>query len=282
MHRLAIFLAILAVTGCGRREPVGVALLYEVDHDRTPPARKVRLDEVVAAMQRRLGGLADIQAAEQDRIEVRVYGNDSSEVERRLSQTGVLEFRILANRRDDRHVDVIELALEQAAVAKQKTVVEEGDVAARWDRVAPEQAEQLNHDPDLVLRTVDGGSLEALVMLDKYNVTGDYFTVVMPGTDQFGKPCLNFAFNAEGARRFGAFTQRNLPDLITDRTSSVAIILDGCIYTAPAIRSRIDKRGEITGNFTEAQITDLAALLSAGSLPAPVRLVKQRTVAPAD
>ena len=122
--------------------------------------------------------------------------------------------------------------------------------------------------------------MEALVMLDPYNVTDDYFSSVSPGLDRVGKPCINFTFNSAGARRFGKLTSSNLPDPnIPDNFRNLAIILDRQVYTAPAIRSRIDDRGEITGSFSQREVEELAAVLNAGTLPAPLRLVEERPVA---
>jgi SecD/SecF fusion protein len=92
------------------------------------------------------------------------------------------------------------------------------------------------------------------------------------GVDRVGKPCVNFKFNSKGASRFGKLTSNNLPDSSQpDLARGLAIILDGDLYSAPAIRSRIDDRGEITGSFTQKEVEDLASVLTAGSLPTALR-----------
>src|SRR5690606_34434253 len=76
----------------------------------------------------------------------------------------------------------------------------------------------------------------------------------------------------DGARLFGDITTHNVG-------RPFAVVLDGEVITAPVIRTPITAgRGEISGNFTPQQAGDLAMLLRAGSLPAPLQVVEQRTV----
>ncbi|HEV7226137.1 MAG TPA: hypothetical protein VGN42_25745, partial [Pirellulales bacterium] len=232
-------------------------------------------------------GLADAEAGEGGQIVVRVYGGDSARVRQRLNQAGVLEFRIVANRRDDRHRDVIALAEKNDGNAEdddasQSTVLDEGKPAAKWVKIVKDETDYLASQPDFLTRAGLDESLEILVMIDPLHVTGDYLYRASSGTDRAGKPCVNFVFNSAGARRFGQLTGGNLPDPATGDASSLAIILDGQVFSAPALRSRIDDRGEITGSFSEKQVEDLAAVLLAGSLPAPLRLVEERPATSAD
>jgi preprotein translocase subunit SecD len=60
----------------------------------------------------------------------------------------------------------------------------------------------------------------------------------------------------------------------------MAIVLDNQVYTAPVINSRIEDRGEITGNFTQESAQDLALVLKAGALPASIKYLEERTVGP--
>jgi preprotein translocase subunit SecD len=81
-------------------------------------------------------------------------------------------------------------------------------------------------------------------------------------------------FNAEGARRFGEITQQNVG-------KQLAIILDDNVYSAPRINERIPGgRAVITGQFTVEDARDLAIVLRAGALPAPVQILEERTVGP--
>lgn len=89
-----------------------------------------------------------------------------------------------------------------------------------------------------------------------------------------GSPVVNFRLDDKGARLFGDMTRDNIG-------RPLAIVLDGEVITAPVIRSVIDGgRGEISGEFTSKEANDLALLLRAGALPAPLHVVEERTVGP--
>ena len=89
-----------------------------------------------------------------------------------------------------------------------------------------------------------------------------------------GQPAVSFVLDKEGARRFGEMTKSNI-----DR--QLAIVLDGKVITAPVIRSVISGgRGEISGSFSVAEANELALLLRAGALPAPLNVIEERTVGP--
>jgi preprotein translocase subunit SecD len=81
-------------------------------------------------------------------------------------------------------------------------------------------------------------------------------------------------FNPVGAKRFDQITAANVG-------RRMAIVLDDTIYSAPVIRERISGgSAQISGSFTEQTATDLAIVLRAGSLPAPVTILENRTVGP--
>lgn len=89
-----------------------------------------------------------------------------------------------------------------------------------------------------------------------------------------GEPVVNFRLDKEGARRFGDMTKNNIG-------RALAIVLDERVITAPVIRSAITGgSGEISGAFTTAEAHDLALLLRAGALPAPLKVIEERTVGP--
>jgi protein-export membrane protein SecD len=104
-------------------------------------------------------------------------------------------------------------------------------------------------------------------------VAGDRLTRADAGFDpQTGQPNVNFAFDSVGAREFGDATKENVG-------RRFAIILDGKVIEAPVIQSVIlGGSGQITGNFTVKSSNDLAILLRAGALPAPLKVIEQRTV----
>jgi len=93
--------------------------------------------------------------------------------------------------------------------------------------------------------------------------------------DQIEGPVVQLTLDGDGARRFDELTAANVG-------RRLAIILDGTVYSAPVIQERIPGgRAQITGNFDIKEARDLAIVLRAGALPAPVTLIEERTVGPA-
>ena len=103
-------------------------------------------------------------------------------------------------------------------------------------------------------------------------VSGEMLTDARLSFDQAGQPVVSFRFNGQGARRFG--------DATADNTGKrFAIVLDGKIISAPRINEPIrGGSGQISGNFPESSANELAVLLRAGALPAPLKVEEQRTV----
>jgi preprotein translocase subunit SecD len=104
-------------------------------------------------------------------------------------------------------------------------------------------------------------------------VSGEILTDAA-ATFQNGQPVVSFSFNPLGARRFGNATTEN-------QGRRFAIVLDGEVISAPVIREPIvGGSGIIEGNFTTETAQNLALLLRAGALPAPLDVVQERTVGP--
>ena len=106
-------------------------------------------------------------------------------------------------------------------------------------------------------------------------VSGADLTDAQPGFDQrTSEPIVSFRFNSSGARKFAEATQANVG-------KPFAIVLDNKVISAPVIREPIlGGSGQISGNFTVQSANDLAILLRAGALPAPLTIIEERTVGP--
>ncbi|ALE03655.1 Protein-export membrane protein SecD [Bartonella ancashensis] len=89
-----------------------------------------------------------------------------------------------------------------------------------------------------------------------------------------GRSIISFTMNSIGSKLFAEITRQNI-------NRPFAIVLDGKVLTAPIITGVIPNgQGQITGNFDSKEASTLAALLRAGSLPAPLTVIEERTVGP--
>lgn len=127
----------------------------------------------------------------------------------------------------------------------------------------------------LLEKTPGGKQKEELIALEKdAMLTGEDVADARPAFDNMNKSYVTLNFNARGARIFERVTTENVG-------RRMAIVLDGKVYSAPVIRERIGGgRASISGNFTTAEAQDLAIVLRAGSLPAPVSVLEERSVGP--
>ena len=106
-------------------------------------------------------------------------------------------------------------------------------------------------------------------------VSGDNLINAQPAIEnQTNQTVVNFSFDRVGAKKFGRATTDNVG-------SRIAIILDNNIISAPTVQEPIlGGNGQITGDFTFQEATDLALLLRSGALPAPLTIIEERTVGP--
>jgi len=106
-------------------------------------------------------------------------------------------------------------------------------------------------------------------------LSGDHLTDAHAGFDpQSHQPVVNFRFDTAGAAKFADITRANVG-------KPFAIVLDNEVLSAPVIREAITGgSGQISGSFTVGETVTLSALLRAGSLPAPMTVIEERTVGP--
>jgi len=106
-------------------------------------------------------------------------------------------------------------------------------------------------------------------------LTGEYLTDARVQIDsQFNEPYISINFDKKGARIFERITEENVK-------KRLAIVLDNKVYSAPVIQEKITGgEARVTGNFTTEEAHDLAIVLRAGALPAPVKIIEERTVGP--
>lgn len=125
---------------------------------------------------------------------------------------------------------------------------------------------------DVILPFAEGDGkilLKAIPIID-----GEMITDARVAYDQNSQPVVAFSLDSRGAQLFGDFSGNNIG-------KRMAIVLDGKVYSAPVIRERIGGgSGQISGNFTPQEASDLAIALRSGALSAPVQVVEKRSVGP--
>jgi preprotein translocase subunit SecD len=141
--------------------------------------------------------------------------------------------------------------------------------------VSPDQAQQGRLPPDSELLMSASSPKIPYVVKKEVLVSGGELTDAQPGFDQrTNEPIVSFRFNTTGARKFARATTENVGQ-------PFAIVLDNEVISAPVIREPITGgQGQISGSFTVQSANDLAVLLRAGALPAPLTVVEERTVGP--
>jgi len=188
-----------------------------------------------------------IQQQGENRILVQLPGiQDPERAKALIGKTALLEFKLVDDRVDP------ETAL--------KSGVPPGDEILYQRRVNKE-TKQETRVPFVVQR--------------KALITGRDLATARVSIDQnTSEPYVSVEFNSGGAKAFAELTDANVG-------RRLAIILDGNVHSAPQIRERIPSgRAQITGGFTTEEATDLAIVLRAGALPAPVQVLEERTVGP--
>ncbi len=143
-------------------------------------------------------------------------------------------------------------------------------------------AEEQNRAQDLIgqqaileFRLVRPGASEPLTpdKLQPASFTGEVLRGAQVAYDQFGQPIVTFQIRGADAPAFGQFTGSNLGQ-------RMAVVLDGNVITAPNINGRIAESGQIEGQFTLEEASDLALVLRSGSLPISLNIEEIRAIGP--
>ena len=96
-----------------------------------------------------------------------------------------------------------------------------------------------------------------------------------------GHPYISMTMTGEAATNWAKLTKANSPKSASEKGHSIAVVMDNMVYSAPTVNGEIKGgQSQITGNFTVEEANALAAVLSAGKLPAPARIVEESVVGP--
>ncbi|MBV9539575.1 MAG: protein translocase subunit SecD [Acidisphaera sp.] len=191
-------------------------------------------------------------------------------VRRRIDETGVAD--PIINRQGEDRIVVQLPGVEDPNRIKELL----GKTAKMTFQLVDETANPLAPAPPGVeILPMESNAQEKIAVRKRIDVDGSNLTDARAGQNpQTGEWVVNFTFDSIGTRRFADVSSRNVGHRF-------AIVLDNKVISAPVIREAITGgRGQISGNFTAASATDLAVLLRAGALPAPLAVVEERSVGP--
>lgn len=231
------------------------------------------------------GGIWKVQlvldSKETESIKKRAIDQALEIIRNRIDQFGVSEPEITLQGTDEILVQLPGIRdpqrainlIGQTALLEFKLLDEEGNV---------DEAMKGNTPPgDIILyqKSADpqtGATRKVPFLLkEKTLMTGEYIKDARVALDsQFHEPYVAMEFTDIGAKLFEQITGQNVK-------KRLAIILDNNVYSAPVIQERIaGGRAQITGRFTSDEAKDLAVVLRSGALPAPVKILEQRTMGP--
>jgi preprotein translocase subunit SecD len=216
--------------------------------------RKETVTQTIHTIERRINGLGLAESSAQQRgraeaegeVLVQIPGvDDPGRIRSILQTTAMLELY---------EVKDGPFATMEQGLAKHGGVL---PLNSKWVKAAPR-----------------GGQDEGWYLLSRAPViTGRDLRDAQPQRGEIGRWETSFILTQDAARRFGRFTEQNIGNRL-------AIVLDSQVISAPTIQNKIEDSGRITGAASEQEASDLALNLRAGSLPASILPLEERTVGP--
>ncbi len=237
-------------TATAETTPDGTRVLLTMDQREINDLRKMAVDQGLETIRNRIDQFGvsepDIRPEAGDRILVQLPGiKNPQEAINLIGKMAVLEFKLVAQNVTDQEIS---------------------------DNKLPPGVKLYP------MRPSDRNSQETKIPLEEQTVlTGDHITDarVEIGGRSFGEAHISLNFDPQGAKTFERLTGENVG-------RKLAIVLDGVVYSDPVIRERIPNgRAVIEGSYTDEEAKVLAIALRTGRLPAPVKILEQRTVGPA-
>ncbi|MCP4104763.1 MAG: protein translocase subunit SecD [Desulfobacteraceae bacterium] len=225
----------------------------DLPEQETDEIKKMASAQALETIRNRIDELGvsepDIRQQGENRILIQLPGiKDPQRAKDLIGKTALLEFKLLD-----------ESGVSPQDVADNKVKAPPGTVLVYETEINP-QTNQEKRIPYLLKK--------------RAALTGEYLTDarVKKDSQQFNEPYVSIKFDKKGAKIFERVTGANVK-------KRLAIVLDKNVYSAPVIQDKIaGGQASITGNFTNDEANDLAIVLRAGALPAPVAILEERTV----
>lgn len=245
----------------------GTGITYGLSDKETKWVKENAVDQALETIRNRVDqfGVAEpiIQRQSENEIVVQLPGvKDPKRAVNLIGKTALLEFKLV----DDDSPLAAELPQsikadeEEDLLRKMASKISAGDEILFKRSTNRETGEVIKHPFLLKKETL---------------LTGDFISEARVAIDsRYNEPYVSISFNSEGAKQFEEVTAKYVK-------KRLAIILDNSIYSAPVIQEKIaGGNAQVTGSFGMAEAKDLAIVLRAGSLPAPVKVLQNMTVGP--
>ncbi len=247
------------------QSPTGTRLVYELRSTEVERIKTSAINQALETLRNRIDefGVAEplIQRLGANQIAIQLPGvKDPQRAKDLIQETALLEFKLLEESK---------VALD---LPPQVEKWQEDKVRKDLEGKVPEGSEILFES---AVSEPDGRSYSIPYLVKKDAVlTGDVLQDARVTIGDFNEPIVSITFDSKGAREFDLLTAANIG-------KRMAVVLDGKVYSAPVIRDRISGgRAVIEGTFTTAEANDLAVVLRAGALPAPLKTLQDLTVGP--
>jgi len=226
-------------------------IMMDIPDKDSEQIEKLAVDQALETIRNRIDQFGvsepDIRRQGENRILIQLPGiKDTQRAKNLIGKTALLEFKMV----DD--TQSLDSALKGAVPPGRQILY------------------QVDEDPETQRTTKTPFLLKKRTLL-----TGAHLTEARVEIDnQFNEPYVSITFDKKGARIFERITGDNV-------NKRLAIVLDNSVYSAPVIQEKIaGGQARITGRFTTDEARDLAIVLRAGALPAPVNILEERTVGP--
>jgi len=230
----------------------GQVLNYKVEDAERQRIEKMAVEQAVETMRNRIDQFGvsepEIRPQANNRILVQLPGiKDTKRAIELIGKTALLEFKLVSDKINPRDLesgnlpDNIEILYQQ-----------------EYDPVTRKPIRQVPY------------ALEKKTLM-----TGEYIAdAKVRFNSRYGEPYVAMDFNSRGGKLFDRITAENVK-------RRLAIVLDNNVYSAPVIQERISGgKAQISGRFDAKEARDLAIVLRAGALPAPIHILEKRTVGP--
>jgi preprotein translocase subunit SecD len=243
------------------QEKSGTRLEYELGPDDVQRIKTSAINQALETIRNRIDqfGVAEplIQRLGLNQIAIQLPGvQDPQRAKDLIQKTALLEFKMLY----------------ESKVALQVERGQEEKIRQDFEGKIPEGAEILF---ETVIAELDDSTYSIPYLVNKdAALIGDLLQDARVSIGDFNDPIVSVTFDSKGAHEFDVVTAANVG-------KRMAIVLDGKVYSAPTINERISGgRAVISGTFTTDEANDLAVVLRAGALPAPLKTLQDLTVGP--